>query len=179
MDHPARGFQETRLSNVMPASLFSTMSRKRRRRSSSDSPLCIQPDESWSTREPGHLRKHFISEAIKCYHVLAARAAIIMAWNLAYDHLLKWILVDPKRLAAFNASIPPVMGPKRTLVVKAGDDFEEFKEAKLLDVCKHASLFSGNTKHVLEIQLKNAILPPTPRLLITLRRRLMTRSRAS
>lgn len=61
--------------------------------------------------------------------------------DLAYDHMLKWILADPKRLAAFNASVAPVMGPKWSVLVKARDDFEEFKEAKVLDVCKHASLF--------------------------------------
>src|ERR1051325_3955881 len=34
--------------------------------------------------------RRFLSEATKCYHVKAFRAAIVMAWNLAYDHLLNW-----------------------------------------------------------------------------------------
>ena len=53
----------------------------------------------------------FLSEAIKCYRVKAFRAAIIMAWNLAYDHLLHWILSDAKRLGDFNTKITGVVGP--------------------------------------------------------------------
>jgi hypothetical protein len=36
----------------------------------------------------GQAEKLFLSEAITCYHHRAFRAAIVMAWNLAYDHLL-------------------------------------------------------------------------------------------
>jgi hypothetical protein len=108
--------------------------------------------------------RHFLSEAIKCYHVRAARAATIMAWNLAYDHLLKWILADSKRLADFNASIPSQMGAKFTLTVTKRDDFEEFKEAKVLDICGHASLFAANTKKILKIQLDKRNLAAHPSL---------------
>jgi len=41
--------------------------------------------------------KLFLSEAITCYHSRAFRAAIVMAWNLAYDHLLHWVLKDACR----------------------------------------------------------------------------------
>ncbi|MDQ2899963.1 MAG: hypothetical protein M3Y27_18250 [Acidobacteriota bacterium] len=36
----------------------------------------------------------FLSEAIKCYHAKAFRSAIVMAWNLAYDDLLNWVLAE-------------------------------------------------------------------------------------
>jgi hypothetical protein len=111
--------------------------------------------------------RHFLSEAIKCYHVRAARAAIIMAWNLTYDHLLKWILADAKRVADFNANIVIVIGAKRGagLVISKREDFEELKEANVLDICGSAALFSsGNTKKVLKIQLDKRNLAAHPSL---------------
>jgi hypothetical protein len=55
----------------------------------------------------------FLSESIKCYNVKAFRAAIVMAWNLAYDHLLHWVLADPQRLADFNSKIVARVDAKR------------------------------------------------------------------
>jgi hypothetical protein len=61
----------------------------------------------------------FLSEALKCYHAKAFRATIVMAWNLAYDHLLHWILREPARLAAFNSKIAGKVGPKRAWITVA------------------------------------------------------------
>jgi hypothetical protein len=110
----------------------------------------------------------FLSEAIKCYHVKAFRAAIVMAWNLAYDHLLHWVLADATRLAAFNARILPRIGAKRGtgLVIAKREDFEELKEQEVLDIASAASLFaSGNTKKLLDIQLTKRNLAAHPSLL--------------
>ncbi len=109
-----------------------------------------------------------MSEAIKCYHVKAFRAAIVMAWNLAYDHLLHWVLADATRLAAFNARILPRIGAKRGtgLVIAKREDFEELKEQEVLDIASAASLFaSGNTKKLLDIQLTKRNLAAHPSLL--------------
>jgi hypothetical protein len=48
-----------------------------------------------------------------------------MAWNLAYDHLLNWILKEPSRLAAFNAQIIVRIGAKRGtgLIIAKREDF--------------------------------------------------------
>ncbi|MGH9505510.1 MAG: hypothetical protein ACRD13_01175 [Terriglobales bacterium] len=110
----------------------------------------------------------FLSEAVKCYHVRAFRAAIVMAWNLAYDHLLRWIVADAGRLAAFNAKILPRIGPKRGagLAIARREDFGELKEQEVLDICSAASLFpSDNTKSLLDIQLKKRNLAAHPSLL--------------
>jgi hypothetical protein len=97
----------------------------------------------------------FLSEALKCYHAKAFRATIVMAWNLAYDHLLHWILREPARLAAFNSKIAGRVGPKRAwFSVAKREDFEDLKEAEVLDICGTAGLFAlDNTKRVLGIQL--------------------------
>jgi hypothetical protein len=109
----------------------------------------------------------FLSEAITCYHNKAFRAASIMSWNLAYDHLLHWVLRDPTRLAAFNARIAGRIGPKRTISVAKREDFEELKEAEVLDICGTANLFtSGNTKKILDIQLTKRNLAAHPSLLV-------------
>jgi hypothetical protein len=113
--------------------------------------------------------RHFLSEAIKCYHIKAFRAAIIMAWNLAYDHLLRWILNDPTRQSAFNANIIARIGQRRGngLVIASREDFEELKEAEVLDIMGLASLFlSQNVKKIIEIQLTKRNLAAHPSLVV-------------
>lgn len=110
----------------------------------------------------------FLSEAIKCYHHKAFRAAIVMTWNLAYDHLLNWILKDPTRLAAFNSKIVGRIGAKRGtgLVIAGREDFEDLGEQETLDIASNACLFtSGNTKKMLDIQLTKRNLAAHPSLL--------------
>jgi hypothetical protein len=110
----------------------------------------------------------FLSEAIKCYNVKAFRAAIVMAWNLAYDHLLHWVLADPQRLADFNSKILARVGAKKGsgLVMGKREDFEDFKEQEVLDICSNAGLFaSSNTKKLLDMQLTRRNMAAHPSLL--------------
>jgi hypothetical protein len=113
--------------------------------------------------------RHFLSEAITCYHHKAFRAAIIMAWNLAYDHLLRWIVNDSGRLAAFNAQIIARIGQRRGngLGMAKREDFEELKESEVLDIMGLASLFSSqNVKKMIEIQLTKRNLAAHPSLVV-------------
>jgi hypothetical protein len=113
--------------------------------------------------------KLFLSEAMKCYHIKAFRAAIVMAWNLAYDHLLTWIVADPTRLANFNAKIIGRIGQKRGngLVIAKREDFEDLKEQEVLDICGTGGLFaSGNTKTILDMQITKRNLAAHPSLII-------------
>src|SRR5438876_4095704 len=55
---------------------------------------------------PGIEERAFLEEVIRCLKARAFRATVVMAWNLAFDHLLHWLLKDPTRLAAFNARVP-------------------------------------------------------------------------
>jgi hypothetical protein len=106
----------------------------------------------------------FLEETLNCYKVKAFRAAIVMAWNLAFDHLLRWIIADAGRLAAFNASIPKRY-PKRTstIITNLEDFSEEFKESELLEVCRNANLITKNQKEMLDEKLKrrNACAHPS------------------
>jgi hypothetical protein len=113
--------------------------------------------------------KVFLDQAIKCYHVKAFRAAIVMAWNLAYDHLLHWVLADAGRLAAFNGKIIARVGAKKGtgLVISKREDFEDLKESEVLDICSNAGLFvSDNTKKILDIQLTKRNMAAHPSLVV-------------
>jgi hypothetical protein len=109
----------------------------------------------------------FLSEALSRYHAKAFRATIVMVWNLAYDHLLHWILKERMRLASFNSKIASKVGPRRAwIIVVKREDFEDLKESEVLDICGTAGLFaSNNTKRVLGIQLTKRNLAAHPSLL--------------
>jgi hypothetical protein len=112
---------------------------------------------------PDMTEKVFLSEAIDCYRVRAYRACIVMTWNLAFDHLLRWILKDPARLAAFNAAITRKY-PKRTgVVIKAYDDFaDEFKEFETIEVCNTSQTVHGNIIKILQEKLVKRNLAAHP-----------------
>jgi hypothetical protein len=104
-------------------------------------------------RVPGSAERAFLDEAVSCYRVGAFRASIVMAWNLAFDHLLRWIVADPVRLAKFNSNIT-VRFPKRLgLTMSRLEDFEEFKESEIIEICKTAHLFSKDVGKVLTEKL--------------------------
>jgi hypothetical protein len=108
----------------------------------------------------------FLADALKCYRVEAFRPAVIMTWNLAYDHLLNWILKDATRLTAFNARIIPVVGPKKGagLVMVSREDFEELKESQVIDIIGPA-LPSANIKSILSEQLNRRNIAAHPSLI--------------
>jgi hypothetical protein len=87
----------------------------------------------------------FLKEAISCYHHKNFLAAIIMAWNLTYDHLLRWIIAGSARMAAFQSNMAGRIGPKKAAAVTITnrESFEDFKESETLDICGGAGLFAS------------------------------------
>lgn len=108
--------------------------------------------------------REFLTEALKCYRVAAYRSAIVMTWNLAFDHLLRWIVQDADRLAAFNQAIGTKY-PKRSgyQVTQQIESFEEFTEAETIELCRIARLVSKNIIEILREKLKrrNAAAHPS------------------
>ena len=98
---------------------------------------------------PDLAEKNFLTEAIKCYRIEAYRTCIVMTWNLAYSHLLHWVLADPTRLAVFNASIAKRNSRKAGLVIAKYDDFEDLKEREVIDICNAANLFNSSVYKIL------------------------------
>jgi hypothetical protein len=95
----------------------------------------------------------FLAETLTCYRNGAYRAAIVMAWNLAYDHLLRWILDDAGRLAAFNAGIPRRNRTKAHVTIAGRDDFEELKEIETIDIVGNLPGITGGMKKTLKEKL--------------------------
>jgi hypothetical protein len=88
----------------------------------------------------------FLEEAIRCFRAQAFRAAIVMTWNLAYDHLCEYIL--KKHLTSFQAQwvITYPSHKKNPVVSKINkrEDFEDLKESELIQVSKSASILSND-----------------------------------
>jgi hypothetical protein len=110
----------------------------------------------------GEAERLFLSEALTCYRNKAFRAAIVMTWNLAYDHLLNWIVA--KHLAAFNAAIPVRYSKRVGVVMAKKDDFEEFKESEVMEVCGTANIINGNVKKILKEKLDRRNMAAHPSL---------------
>lgn len=102
---------------------------------------------------PDLAERAFVGEALACFRAGAFRATIVMTWNLAFDHLLRWILKNPSTLAAFNARIPIRYPKKNGLTIQGLDDFEGLKESEILEVCSSAGLYSSNISKILKEKL--------------------------
>lgn len=101
---------------------------------------------------PDLAERDFLAEALNCYKVKAYRAAIVMAWNLAYDHLLRWIFNDPGRIAQFNAGIVAKY-PKKGLVVAVVEDADVLKESEVIEIARTGKLLNKNTCQILQDKL--------------------------
>jgi len=86
-----------------------------------------------------------------------------MTWNLAYSHLLHWILDGATRHNDFNAAIPRRYPHKKPLIIVTKyDDFEELKESEVIEVCNTAGLVNSNIIRILREKLgkRNAAAHP-------------------
>lgn len=114
------------------------------------------------TKVPNISERTFLFEALSCYRVKAYRAAIIMVWNLAYDHLVRWIFADPARLQALNTGVAGKF-PKKAVVLTKLEDREELKEAELIEAARVGRLLDKNTFQILKDKLtrRNSVAHPS------------------
>ena len=82
----------------------------------------------------------YLNETITCFQHGAPRAAIVMAWNLAYDHLIRYVLDDQALIAAFNKHAKPPVSQQ--------EDFANFRESLILQWCRAAQILP---KHLMQI----------------------------
>jgi hypothetical protein len=105
----------------------------------------------------------FLSEAIVCFRNKAFRATIVMTWNLAYDHLLTWIVAN--HLPPFNAAIPRKYPRRAAVTMAKKEDFgDEFKEHEVIEVCGVAGIITGNVKKILNEKLTKRNMAAHPSL---------------
>lgn len=103
---------------------------------------------------PNIAEREFLNEALKCYRIEAYRACIVMTWNLAYAHLLDWILNDANRLLLFNQTIPKRFPYLKNIQVSRYDDFrDEMKERQVIEVCSSASLINDDIFKIMKAKL--------------------------
>jgi hypothetical protein len=96
--------------------------------------------------------KDFLKEAIDCFEAGANRATILMAWNLAMDHLFAYILAH--KLGAFNAALAQNADKSvKVKVITQRDDFTEMKETKFIEFCRSAQIISNDVRKILDQKL--------------------------
>lgn len=95
----------------------------------------------------------YLEEALICFRHGAFRAAIVMSWNLAFDHLCQFVLGDSSRLAAFNTQLPKTYPKAGFPSVGQRDDFTELKESQVIQVCRTANIINTNVNKILKEKL--------------------------
>jgi hypothetical protein len=107
-------------------------------------------------RIPDLVEREFLNEALICFRHCAYRAAIVMCWNLTFDHLCRYVISN--HLPAFNASWPtryPKLHAKaRISAINSMDDFAELKESEIIDICRTAGILSGDVVKILNQKLE-------------------------
>jgi hypothetical protein len=111
--------------------------------------------EELPAKVPDIDEREFLKEALICYRHGAFRAAIVMSWNLAFDHLLHFVLKH--HLSDFNNQWPknfPRQNQKaRVQQIATRDDFSELKESEVLTICKGAAIITPDLYKILDEKL--------------------------
>lgn len=104
----------------------------------------------------------FLAETLRCYGAKAYRAAIVMAWCLAFDHLRSWLMRDADRMTKLNDAVK-VKFPKRSKPIVSLEDFQDYTESEVVELCRTARLIDKETVDVLREKLKrrNAAAHPS------------------
>jgi hypothetical protein len=103
---------------------------------------------SLETSFPDGPKKKFLAEAVDCFEAGANRAAIVMTWILALDHLYDHILAN--KLNEFNNALAANPPNKKMTRVIVKDDFSELKEGKFIELCRAASIISNDVRKILD-----------------------------
>jgi hypothetical protein len=80
-------------------------------------------------------RREYLEEALLCCKAGAWRGAIIMSWNVAFDHLCEHIIT--KKLVDFNAV---TSAWKKPVTIAVRKDLQELKENDVVTVCRTAGI---------------------------------------
>ena len=116
-------------------------------------------------RIPNVDQKGYLEEALVCFRNAAFRAAIVMTWNLAYDHICE--LVIAKHLPDFNVQLPKSFPKADILVINKREDFELLKESQVLQVCKSANIIGDNVHKIAKEKLVRRNIAAHPSGIVT------------
>lgn len=94
-------------------------------------------------------QRMFLTETLSCFKHHAYRAAVIMAWNLAFSDLLDRIMT--KHLAAFNTAGAASHHQKKPITDRV--DFEKLKESEVIKIAATAGILGKESVKKLEEKL--------------------------
>ncbi len=105
---------------------------------------------------PDLAQRTFLDEALTCFRYGAFRAAMVMAWNLAYHHLCDFVLKN--KLAEFNQrwplNYPGQHKNAQKQIAKMEDFADELKESEVIAICSSARIVTGDMQKVLNVGLQ-------------------------
>lgn len=110
----------------------------------------------------GSSEQRFLAEAITCYSNRAYRAAIVMSWLLAMDHLFQAII--DRHLVAFNDHLSADPDKRlNVLTVTTADDLSSIKESKIIELAYKARIISKDLKRIWDerLGLRNSAAHPS------------------
>ncbi len=95
-------------------------------------------------------QRRLAEETVLCLQIGAYRSAMVMAWNLVYDILRRWLVADEERLKTFNSNLS-VVNSGRSPIATYEDFIFSDKPPSEADVLKSCRGENG----------KNVLLPLT------------------
>lgn len=93
----------------------------------------------------------FFDEMLICLRHGAFRSAVVMGWNLAYTHLCDYVFSN--RLADFNVQLKKSYPKATPSQISTRDDFMEFREFEIIQVCRSASITTSGIDKILREKL--------------------------
>ena len=115
-------------------------------------------------RVPDLAQRTFLDEALTCLYHDAFRAAMVMAWNLAYHHLCDFVLKN--KLAEFNQrwplNFPGQHKNAKKQIAKMEDFADELKESEAIAICASARIVTGDMQKVLNVGLQKRNIAAHP-----------------
>lgn len=100
----------------------------------------------------GSEKQIIFADTLRCLETGAYRAAIVMGWNLAYEHFRRWIFKSKrKRLRNFNTELTGRHKNKTSNhdPISIFEDFYDLKESMVVDVAHKAQLIEKQKMQVL------------------------------
>jgi hypothetical protein len=112
-------------------------------------------------RVPDLAQRTFLDEALSCFRHEAFRAAMVMAWNLAYHHLCDFVLKN--KLAEFNQRWPlNYRGQHKNAQKQISNFADELKEFEVIAICASARIVTGDMQKVLSVGLQRRNIAAHP-----------------
>ncbi|HVV93510.1 MAG TPA: hypothetical protein VHD15_08840 [Hyphomicrobiales bacterium] len=96
-----------------------------------------------------------------------------MAWNLCYDHLLRWAINEPNRVDALNVAIRSKF-PKKNLVITKREETDELKESEFIEAARISKLIDKNTPQIIKEKPARRNMAAHPSQISIIQHQLMT-----